>query len=207
MINSAVTLSQTIPAVAESCPPGPAHRFPPPDRPVVLVGLMGAGKTRVGRRLAECLGIPFVDTDQEIEHETGRTISELFVLIGEAAFREGERRLVSRLVQGPAAVIATGGGAFMDRQTRAAIRAHALAIWLRADLETLVARTGRSHKRPLLAGVDRAEKLAELMRTRYPVYAEADLVVDSQPGAVENTVQAALEALRRFAGGPRPAAS
>jgi len=168
---------------------------------------MGAGKTRVGRRLAECLGISFIDTDQEIERETGKSISELFALLGEPEFREGERRLVSRLVQGPPAVIATGGGAYMDTQTRAMIRAHARAIWLRADLETLVARTGRSHKRPLLAGVDRAGKLAELMRIRYPIYAEADLVVDSLPGAVENTVQAALDALQRLQGKPRLAAS
>jgi shikimate kinase len=165
------------------------------DRPVVLIGLMGAGKTRVGRRLSEILGIPFVDTDQEIERETGRTISELFAVIGEPAFRDGERRVIARLLRGPVTVIATGGGAYMDPFTRAMIRERGLAIWLRADLETLVARTARSHKRPLLEGVGKAAKLAELMQVRYPVYAEADLVVDSQPGPVENTADAVLLAL------------
>jgi shikimate kinase len=195
VINSVVTLRQTIPPFAESDPP---RRPRPPsafDRPIVLVGLMGAGKSRVGRRLAERLGLNFIDTDHEIERETCKTISELFAVIGEPAFRAGERRVVSRLVQGPVAVIAIGGGAYMNEETRKTIRQHAFSIWLRADLETLVARTARSQKRPLLEGTDKAAKLAELMRLRYPVYAEADIVVDSVPGPVENTVVAVLAAL------------
>jgi shikimate kinase len=164
----------------------------------VLVGLMGAGKTRVGRRLAEKLDLPFIDADTEIETETGKTISELFAQIGEAAFREGERRMIGRLLRRPASVIATGGGAFMDGATRAAIRDRAISIWLRADLDTLVARTARSHRRPLLEGVDRAAKLAELMAIRYPVYAEAHMVVDSLVGPVDQTVEAVLAALAEF---------
>jgi shikimate kinase len=167
-----------------------------PDRPIVLVGLMGAGKTRVGKRLAEILNRPFVDADQEIERETGKTISELFAVIGEPAFRDGERRVIARLLHGPVSVIAAGGGAYMDPVTRVTIRDHGLSVWLRADLETLIARTSRSHKRPLLQGVNKAAKLAELMRVRYPVYAEAELVVDSQPGPVDNTVEAVIRALR-----------
>lgn len=166
------------------------------DRSVILVGLMGAGKTRVGRRLAERLGLAFLDTDAEIESETGKTIAELFTQIGEPAFRDGERRMIARLVRGPVRIIATGGGAFMDPQTRATIREHALGIWLRADLATLVTRTAKSHKRPLLEGVDRAAKLAELMALRYPVYAEAELTVESNHGPVEQTVDAVLAALK-----------
>ncbi len=125
------------------------------------------------------------------------TISELFSQIGEPAFRVGERLVIARLLQGGTSVIAAGGGAYMEPSTRALIRERALAIWLRADLETLVARTSRSHRRPLLEGVDRAAKLEELMAIRHPVYAEADLVVDSLPGPVEQTASAVIAALRQ----------
>jgi shikimate kinase len=170
------------------------------DRSIVLVGLMGAGKTRVGKRLAEMLALPFVDADHAIEAKTGKTITELFNQIGEPAFRDGERRMIAGLLEGPLSIIATGGGAYMDPSTRTAIRERALALWLRADLDTLVSRTGRSHRRPLLEGVDRSAKLAELMAMRYPVYAEADLIVDSLPGPVEQTANAAIAALRRHLG-------
>jgi shikimate kinase len=196
VINSAVSLSQTIQPRPESVPAEHLNL----DRPVILVGLMGAGKTRVGRRLAERLGIPFLDTDIEIESETGKTITELFTQIGEPAFREGERRTIARLMRNGISVIATGGGAFMDPQTRVSIRDQALSVWLRADLETLVARTARSQKRPLLQGVDRAVKLAELMELRYPVYAEAHLIVDSVQGPVEQTVDSVLAALKLHCG-------
>jgi shikimate kinase len=196
VINSAVSLSQTIQPRAESEPAEHLNL----DRPVVLVGLMGAGKTRVGRRLAERLGLPFLDTDLEIEAETGKTIAELFSQIGEPAFREGERRTIARLMRNTRSIIATGGGAFMEPRTRALIRENALSVWLRADLDTLVARTSRSNKRPLLQGVDKAAKLAELMALRYPIYAEAHLTVDSLHGPVEQTVESVLSALRQHCG-------
>ena len=199
MINSPVSLSQTIQPRIESQPAEQANS----DRPIILVGLMGAGKTRVGRRLAERLDLPFVDTDHEIEAETGKSISELFTHIGETAFREGERRTIARLMQRSASVIATGGGAFIDPRTRANMLEHGLVVWLRADLDTLVARTARSNKRPLLQGVDKAAKLAELMAVRYPVYAEAHLTVESLHGPVEQTVNAVLVALNRRRGSGR----
>ncbi len=188
--------SQTIqPPIESDTPP-----LPTLDRSIVLVGLMGAGKTRVGKRLAEMLSLPFVDADHAIEADNRMTISELFSQIGEPAFRVGERLVIARLLRDRTSIIAAGGGAFMDSSTRALIRERALAIWLRADLETLVARTSRSHRRPLLEGVDRAAKLAELMAARHPIYAEADLVVDSLPGPVEQTAHAVIEALRRHMG-------
>jgi shikimate kinase len=193
VINSAVSLSQTIQPRVESDTAEQLNL----DRPIILVGLMGAGKTRVGRRLAERLDLPFVDTDHEIEAETGKTISELFSHIGEPAFREGERRTIARLMHRPVSIIATGGGAFIDPRTRADMLDSGLVVWLRADLDTLVARTARSNKRPLLNGVDREAKLAELMALRYPVYAEAHLTVDSLHGPVEQTVNAVLAALRQ----------
>jgi shikimate kinase len=196
VINSAVSLSQTIQPRVESDTAEQLNL----DRPIILVGLMGAGKTRVGRRLAERLDLPFVDTDHEIEAETGKTISELFSHIGEPAFREGERRTIARLMHRPVSIIATGGGAFIDPRTRADMLDSGLVVWLRADLDTLVARTARSNKRPLLNGVDREAKLAELMALRYPVYAEAHLTVDSLHGPVEQTVNAVLAALRQHCG-------
>ena len=196
MINSAVSLSQTIQPRVESDTAEQLNL----DRPIILVGLMGAGKTRVGRRLAERLGLPFVDTDHEIEAKNGMTISELFTRIGETAFREGERRTIASLMGQSASVIATGGGAFIDPRTRAAMLESGLVVWLRADLDTLVARTARSNKRPLLNGVDREAKLAELMALRYPVYAEAHLAVESLHGPVEQTVNAVLAALRQRCG-------
>ena len=126
--------------------------MPRPARPVVLIGLMGAGKTRVGKRLAERLNLPFIDTDTEIEKDTGKTISDLFATIGEAAFRDGERRIMARLLAGPMVVIASGGGAFADPETRKVIAGKGLTVWLRADLDTLVERTARSNRRPLLEG-------------------------------------------------------
>jgi shikimate kinase len=196
VINSAVSLSQTIQPRVESDTAEQLNL----DRPIILVGLMGAGKTRVGRRLAERLDLPFLDTDHEIEAETGKTIAELFAHIGEPAFREGERRTIARLMLRPASIIATGGGAFIDPRTRADMLESGLVVWLRADLDTLVARTARSNKRPLLNGVDREAKLAELMALRYPVYAEAHLTVESRHGPVEQTVNAVLAALRHYCG-------
>ncbi|MDA8230433.1 MAG: shikimate kinase [Magnetospirillum sp.] len=168
------------------------------DRPVVLVGLMGAGKSCVGRRLALRLGLPFLDADTEFENAAGCTIADYFARHGEPAFREGERKVIARLLDGPRCVLATGGGAYCDPETRRAIKAKAVSVWLRADLDLLVKRTaGRDH-RPLLAQDDPRKVLARLMDARYPVYAEADIVVDSgdePPDHTANKVLAALAAL------------
>lgn len=164
-------------------------------RPIVLVGLMGAGKSSVGRRLAARLGIPFVDTDTEIEASAGCTISEIFARHGEGAFRDGERKVIARLLEMPAQVMATGGGAFMDAATRQSIRRHGVSVWLRAELEVLVRRCARRGGRPLLDQGDPSVVLAKLMEARYPVYAEADIVVDSSDGPHEAVVEAILARL------------
>lgn len=166
-------------------------------RTVVLVGLMGAGKSAVGRRLAQRLSLPFVDADQEIEQAAGCTIEEIFQRHGEAHFRDGERRVIQRLLEQPPHVLATGGGAFMDAQTRAAIAARAVSVWLRADLDLLVERTSRRQNRPLLNRGDPRQILQKLMTDRYPVYAEADVCVDSSAGPPEEMVDRVIDALRR----------
>lgn len=151
----------------------------PLARPVVLVGLMGAGKTSVGTRLAHLLGARFVDSDDEIERAANLSVPEIFERYGEAHFRSGERRVLARLLSGAPAVIATGGGAFMDAETRALVGACAVSVWLRAALDVLLQRTaGRTH-RPLLNRGDPRVILGRLIEVRYPVYAEADLAVDS----------------------------
>lgn len=167
-----------------------------PSRSLVLVGLMGAGKSCVGRKLALRLGLPFVDADSEIEKAAGLTIEEIFATHGEAAFRAGERRVIQRLLEGPLQVLATGGGAYMDPTTRQRIGEHGIAIWLKADLELLVRRTGRKGNRPLLKRGEPREILARLMEQRYPVYAEADLTVDSSdapPDALVDRIVLELE--------------
>ena len=172
---------------------------PPIDRTVVLIGMMGAGKTAVGRRLAKVLGWPFQDADAAIEEAAGTTISNIFAEIGEAAFRDKERRVIGRLLEKEKQILALGGGAFMDSTTRALVRAQALSIWLRADLDTLVRRTGRPGKRPLLAQSDPRARLAELLEQRTPIYAEADLMVDSSNAPVGEVVNRVLEALAAHA--------
>jgi shikimate kinase len=169
-------------------------------RTVVLVGLMGAGKTSIGRRLAQRLGTEFVDSDTEIQKAANATIAEIFEREGETVFRAGERRVIARLLDAPPHILATGGGAFMDPATRAQIRARGLSLWLRADLETLVQRTSRRQHRPLLAQGDPRAVLGRLIEARYPIYAEADIIVDSVAGPVDHTVQNVLDALLRRAG-------
>lgn len=164
-------------------------------RSIVLVGLMGAGKSAVGRRLAQRLDMPFVDADEEIEAAAGCTIADFFELHGEAAFRDGEKKVIARLLDGPPIVLATGGGAFMNDETRARILETALAVWLRADLATLVERTARRDHRPLLRGKDHETTLRALMDERYPVYAEAPIVIDSGAGPVTETVEKVIEAI------------
>ena len=166
-------------------------------RSVVLVGLMGAGKTSVGRRLAATLRAPFVDSDEEGERAARMTVTEIFASLGEPEFRDGERRVIARLLDRGPQVIATGGGAWMNALTRQAIRERdATVVWIRAELETLVERVGRRSGRPLLATGDPREILRGLMEARHPVYAEADVVVDSHAAERhEAVVQRMLEAL------------
>lgn len=172
-----------------------------PKRTIVLVGLMGAGKSCIGRRLAARFDIPFLDADSEIEAAAGCSIAEYFARHGEAAFRAGERKVMSRLLSGPVHVLATGGGAFIDEKTRALVRNRGLSVWLRAELDLLVKRTaGRDH-RPLLKQGDPREILQALMDKRYPIYAQADIIVDSRDEPPDVTVDAVIEALQRRAGG------
>ncbi|HEX2764072.1 MAG TPA: shikimate kinase [Allosphingosinicella sp.] len=172
-----------------------AEPFPRPDRPIVLVGLMGAGKTTVGRRLAKRLGLSFVDSDEEIERAADRTIPEMFDRFGEAAFRDGERRVLRRLIEGGPKVIATGGGAFMDPETRALIARRCVSIWLDADPEVLAERVTRRGGRPLLAGRDPLPVLRELAGRRNAFYAEADVHMRSQDMPHSEAVERILEAL------------
>ena len=164
-------------------------------RAIVLVGLMGAGKTKIGRRLAARLHLPFFDSDQEIEAAAGETIEEIFTNRGERVFREGERRVIARLLAQPVHVLATGGGAFMDPATRAVIARCGISLWLRADLDVLVSRVSRRSNRPLLKQGDPKAILAGLIERRHPVYAEADVIVDSSAGSPEATVTRAIAAL------------
>lgn len=164
-------------------------------RSVVLVGLMGAGKSCVGRRLATRLGLPFVDADNEIEAAAGCSISEIFAQYGEPAFRDGERRVVRRLLEGPLCILATGGGAFMDADTRRLIEERAISVWLRADLDLLTKRTaGRDH-RPLLKAGNPRDILRGLIEKRYGTYALADVTVESMDRPPEVTVDKVVRAL------------
>jgi shikimate kinase len=167
---------------------------------IVLVGLMGAGKSCIGKRLATRLDVPFVDADVEIEKAAGLSIAEIFDKYGEPYFRDGERRVMARLLHGEPCILAAGGGAFMDTETRQLIKDQATSLWLRAALDTLVARTkGRSH-RPLLNTHDPRTTLQNLMDTRYPVYATADVAVDTGMDNPNVTVGRALEALEKHLG-------
>jgi shikimate kinase len=168
---------------------------PMAKRPIVLVGLMGAGKSTVGRRLASALRLPFHDADQEIEKAAGCSISDFFDQYGEAAFRDGERKVIARLLDGPRHVLATGGGAFMDPTTRALIKERGLSVWLRANIELLMERVAKRPTRPLLKNGDPRGTMERLMAERYPVYAEADVTVDSNGGPHDAIVQQILSQL------------
>ncbi|WOE74138.1 shikimate kinase [Parasphingorhabdus sp. SCSIO 66989] len=168
------------------------------DRPIVLVGLMGSGKSTIGRRLANSLKLRFVDADEEIEKAADRTISEIFDEYGEKQFRDGERRVIARLIGKDPIVLATGGGAFVNDDTRALIKRDALSIWLDADLETLVERVSRKDTRPLLRNKSPRDVLTKLAAERNPLYAEADLRVTSANGPHMATVERILEALAQW---------
>ncbi len=164
-------------------------------RPIVLVGLMGAGKSSVGRRLAEKLDFTFVDADQEIEKAAGQTIPEIFSQHGEDYFREGEKRVIARLLENNNQVLATGGGAFMSAETREAIKQHGVSVWLKAELDLLVKRVQKRENRPLLKSRDPRLVLQNLMDIRYPVYATADITVESRDAQHSETVNDVIRAI------------
>lgn len=164
-------------------------------RSIVMVGLMGCGKSSIGRRLAITLGLPFIDADDEIERAALKSIPEIFADHGEAYFREGERKVIKRLLGNGPQVLATGGGAFMNAETRAAIKADGISVWLRADLDVLMRRVAKRDNRPLLKADDPVAVMKGLMDQRYPVYAEADITVDSRDTTHEVIVGEIIAAL------------
>ncbi|HZM07060.1 MAG TPA: shikimate kinase, partial [Methylocella sp.] len=167
-------------------------------RSIVLIGLMGSGKTSTGRRLAQMLNLPFADADAEIEIAAGMSISEIFAQHGESYFRDGERRVMARLLSGGPRVLATGGGAFMNEETRARIAASGISIWLKADLDVLWRRVRKRSHRPLLQGGDPEQTLRALLEQRYPVYARADITIVSRDGPQERAVEDMIEGLEVF---------
>lgn len=171
--------------------------IPAPRLTIALVGLMGVGKSTVGRRLANRLSMDFVDADHEIEEAAGMTVADIFSALGEAEFRAGEARVMKRLLEGPPIVLATGGGAMLNPDTRALLKQRATTVWMRADLEVVAERVQRRDTRPLLRGRDPLETLKSLADARYPIYAEADLMVDVGGGAHAQAVEAIIRQLRR----------
>jgi len=167
------------------------------SRTIALVGLMGVGKTSIGRRLAAALNLPFRDADEAIETAAGRTIAEIFTERGEDEFRAGERRVIARLLEDPPHVLATGGGAFVQPQTRSLIKSRAISVWLRADLQILARRVARKDSRPLVAGKDPLVVLQAQAEARYPAYAEADVVVDTGEMSHAASLELVLNGLKR----------
>lgn len=170
-------------------------------RPVVFVGLMGAGKTAIGRRVAQLAGLPFVDSDHEIESVSRMSVPELFEAYGEPEFRSLESRVIQRIIGTGAQVLSTGGGAFMNEQTREAVREHGVSVWLKADLDLLMERVSRKQNRPLLKDPDPRGVLRRLMEVRYPVYAQADVTVESADVSKEEMAQRVIEALHAHLSG------
>lgn len=167
-----------------------------PGRTVALVGLMGAGKTTVGRRLAQALRLPFADADEAIVEAAGQSIEEIFAQRGECEFRRGERQVISRLLDGPPHVLATGGGAFIDPRTRALMKERAISIWLKAPLDVLMRRVSKRDTRPLLKEEDPQAVMRRLLAEREPFYAEADITIETGAGPHNTAVLAIIEALR-----------
>jgi shikimate kinase len=167
------------------------------SRSIVFVGLMGAGKTAIGRRVAAALDLPFTDSDQEIETVSRMTIPELFERYGEAEFRALEQRVILRVLENGPRILSTGGGAFMNAQTRAAIAEHGLSVWLKADLDILMDRVSKKQNRPLLKNADPRGTLEKLMLERYPVYAEANLTVPTREERKEVIAAEVIEAIGR----------
>jgi shikimate kinase len=167
------------------------------NKSIVMVGLMGCGKSAVGRRLAARLGLPFVDADEEIERAAGQSIEDMFAEHGEPYFREGERKVLARLMRSGPQVLATGGGAFMNAETRAAIAERGISVWLKAELPLLVRRVSKRNNRPLLKGSDPLTVMQNLMDVRYPVYAQADITVESRDVPHDVIVAEIIELLSR----------
>jgi shikimate kinase len=169
-----------------------------PHKTIVLVGLMGSGKTSIGKRLAKKFELSFHDSDHEVEVAAGCPIKEIFDVFGEETFRNGEFRVITRLLDQPVHILATGGGSFMDDRTRALIKEKAISIWLNADLETLVARVSRRNDRPLLTEGNEREALEAFIAERYPVYSEADIHVTTYDEPTNATVDRVIEAMSEF---------
>ena len=167
-------------------------------RTITLVGLMGSGKSSVGKRLAQALDLPFRDADDEVETAAGRSIPEIFEQLGEPAFRDGERRVIARLLEGPPIVLATGGGAFMNSETREIIKARSVSVWLKADLPILAKRVARKDNRPLLTGKDPLAVLTEQAAVRYPAYAQADITVETGDTPHQVSVDQVVRALTNW---------
>lgn len=168
------------------------------SHPVVLVGLMGAGKSTIGRRLASTLGVAFIDSDTEIVEAAGCSISDIFEGYGESIFRDLEQRVMLRLMTGVPCVVATGGGAFIQPAIRDAIADNAVSVWLKADLPVLLERVSRRDNRPLLRTGDKSEILQKLIDERYPIYAQADITVDSNHGSHESVVENIIAELKKM---------
>lgn len=189
-------------SLAAETPPGLLSRLG--SRSVVFVGLMGAGKTAIGRKVAATLGLPFTDSDQEIESVSRMTIADLFERYGEAEFRSLEQRVILRVLESGPQILSTGGGAFMNAQTRDAIAAHGLSVWLKADIDTLMDRVSKKQNRPLLKAADPRAVLQKLMVERHPVYALADVTVQTRDERREVIADEVIEAIDRHLAAPAP---
>lgn len=183
--------------IAQETPPTQLQK--PLSRHLVLVGLMGAGKTTIGKRLAQSVNVEFVDADNEIAEAAGCSISDIFELYGENIFRDLEKRVMMRLLSSPPSIIATGGGAFINSTIREAVKQDGISVWLKADLEILLERVSRRDTRPLLRTGDKKVILSRLMDERYPVYEEADIVIDSSSGSHEDVVEHIIKAVNLYA--------
>jgi shikimate kinase len=177
--------------------PSPTISFMPP-KTIVLVGLMGCGKTSIGKRLAKRLEIPFHDSDHAVEESAGCPIKDIFDVYGEEAFRNGEQRVIARLLDQPTHILATGGGSFMNDPTRLLIKQKSISVWLNADIETLVSRVSRRNDRPLLGGDNQREVLEQFIQERYPVYAEADIHVPTMDEPTNCTVDRVIQSMTDF---------